>query len=97
MSDIKSFTLNQRANDLPPGRRIINVPSTASRLEVGRSARPGDPSFDQDFGQGIGGLERTNTQFGNEPRSRGRNAHFEYGTDQHGRTVANPGALRASD
>ena len=90
--------MNQRANaDIGVGRRIFNVPPTDSRLIAGRSARPGDPGFDQDFASGNSGLVRTNTQTGNEPRAKGRNAHFEYGTDQHGRTVNNPGAFRSSE
>lgn len=95
--------MNPRGNaELPLGRRIFNVPPTDSKLVAGRSARPGDPGYDQDFGaggtRGAGGLVRTNTQTGGyEPRNKGRNAHFDNGASQYGRTVAGQGAQHISD
>ena len=64
------------ANDLPSGRRIINMPPTESKLIQGRSARPGDPSFDQNFG-----ASRFNqhSRDGVEQRDRGvRTPHFDH-------------------
>ena len=43
--------MSRTNNDMGgPGRRIINVGPTQSNLVAGRSARPGDPAFDQNFG-----------------------------------------------
>ena len=38
------------ADNIGPGRHIINVGPTQSNLIPGRSARPGEPVCDQNFG-----------------------------------------------
>ena len=79
MSDAKSQSMRPfTATDLPHGRRIINVPPTDSKLVAGRSARPGDPSYDQNFGVTQNTFTRATTHYDNQDlRSRPRNAHFE--------------------
>ena len=50
-TDAAAMGANSDLNhDLGPGRRIINVGPTDSKLFGQRSARPGDPGFDQNFG-----------------------------------------------
>ena len=44
------------------GRRVYNVGPTDSVLVQGRSARPGDPVFDQNFGTQTGTFSRANTR-----------------------------------
>ena len=56
MSYVRSLSNADKAamganSDLPQGRRIINVGPTDSRLFEQRSARPGEPQFDQNFGR----------------------------------------------
>ena len=57
--------MSRTSADMGPGRRIINVGPTQSNLVAGRSARPGDPGFDQNFGDTMNNtFARAATQHG---------------------------------
>lgn len=60
------------------GRKIINVGPTDSKLISNRSARPGDPSFDQAFGQqAMGDTFARGTVIHDNDSLRKPRAHFD--------------------
>lgn len=66
-------------HQLPIGGRILNNKPMESTLISGRSARPGDAPFDQNFGQTQNTFARATTYVENQDTfKQPRNAHFEY-------------------
>ena len=78
MSDTRSgLSRHDRSTDFGQGRRIINVPPTESKLISGRSAAPGDPTFDQNFGMTQNTFARAGSTV-HDPSSRLRTPHFDH-------------------
>ncbi len=66
-------------NELTVGARIHNNQPVESQVISGRSARPGDPTFTQNFGATQNTFARATTYMENQDHySKPRTAHFEY-------------------
>ena len=76
MSDSKLYS-GANSSTMPLGRKIINAPAMASNLVPGRSARPGDPSFDQNFATATAGFNRADTHH-ERLKSNPRTPHFDH-------------------